>query len=296
MTRRIPYFLLAAAIGSFCAFALTTARAAETTFSDPANDAVLIADDVLAFDPDINPGGAPVAGHPADITSVTANVGSTIDVCVLRPNKTAAGPITHVEIILLGVNLEARWKLDNGVLSTFVEDLDGTPVGGSGITITSVDGGKTVCLHAPLALATSVTGLQAVTYDRPTEGQQRGWDRTSVFAVQLQAPTATPTSTPTAAATTTTATSTPTASPTATASATNTPTTAPTLSPATNTPVPTVAAATATSPATPTVLVPRPPATGTGPGESGREFGYLYLALVLCAAGATAHILGRRRG
>lgn len=288
---------------SLFAFALPVAHADDLAFSDPADDAVHIADDVLAFDPDINPGGVAVPDHPADITSVTVSVGSTIKVCVLRPNKTSAGPITHVEIILLGANLEARWKLDSGVLSTFVEDLDGNPIAATGIAIASSDDGKTVCLDAPLTLASAITGIQAVTYDRPTANEERGWDRTAVFPVQLELPTATPTNTAAATATATssasataTATATATNTPTATATSTATPTSGPTQAPATATPIPPTIAATATAHAT--AVAPGPPATGTGPSAPGSSNAFLIAAIGLGIAGAiemTVSGFARRR-
>lgn len=305
MLRAISSFLIAGGVTAAFAFALA-AQAAETTFTDPANDVVRLADGVPAFDPDINPGGVPVAGHPTDITAVTANVTSTIDICVLRPNKTAVSTVTHVEIILLGVNLQVRWRLEDGTaLETFVENFDDLPVYGTGITIASADGGKTVCLTAPVSLASSITGIRAVAYDRPSEGELRGWDRTSVFTVQLEVPTATPTSTPPPTSTATetatptaTATSTATASPTATATTTDTPVTTPTAPPPTSTPTPPTVVATATATASSTAVAPGPPSTGNGAGGDGQANGLVPLAIVIVlagAAGATVTTVARRR-
>ncbi len=287
---------------SLFAFALPIAHADDLAFTDPADDAVHIGDDVLAFDPEINPGGPVVPGHPADITSITVSVQSTIKVCVLRPNKTAAGPITHVEIILHGANREARWKSDNGVISTYVEDLDGNPIGATGIAIASSDGGKTVCLDAPLTMASAITGIQAVTYDRPSANEERGWDRTAVFPVQLEVPTATPTNTAAATATATSsasATATATNTPTATATSTATPTNGPTQAPATATSVPPTVAATATATAPAKTVVPGPPATGTGLSAPGSSNALLIAAVGLGIAGAigmaVSSIARRRR-
>jgi hypothetical protein len=290
--RTISGALLASGVLAGAIVAQTVAHAADETFTDLAGDAVHIDDSVLAFDPEINPSGTPLSAHPADITSVTVSVADSVQICVVRPNKTAVDPIFHVGILLEGAGIFARLKLEDGVVTTFVDDLDDNPLSGTGITLATSDAGQTVCLDAPLSLASSITGIQAVSYDRPSAQEERGWDRTALFPVQLQVPsptataTATSTSTPTpTASATTTPTSTPSA--TATVAPSNTPTTAPAT---------TVPTSTATARAT--AVAPGPPATGTGPGNKTGGRPLLYAALALAVVGAGGLILSSlaRRG